>query len=213
MPRDSIIFTDSRGSGLQDLIWANEKRNNISESILIKEIKGAGLRSLADAAISFSTDFPTFVVYIAGGICDVTWKNPTTKEIRFLHKDQAELTTHVTSILDEIEKRLHGCCPNTKFVLCPLVGVEVWKYIPRIATEIGGLQDMITNATIDINLHILRMNQKNRCSMPHLASPVHTWKHNRYYHHLELLAWDGIHLSVKLKTIWADQLIKAVERN
>ena len=54
---------------IQDLIWANEKRNNISESILNKEIKGAGLRSLADAAISFSTDFPTFVVYIAGGIC------------------------------------------------------------------------------------------------------------------------------------------------
>ena len=59
MPRDSIIFTDSRGANLQDLLWASELIKSFSTSILAKEIKGANLRNLADMAISFSRDFPT----------------------------------------------------------------------------------------------------------------------------------------------------------
>ena len=123
MPRDSIIFTDSRGADLQDFLWANNKRKDFSVSILANEIKGAGLRNLADMAISFSQDFPTYVIYIAGGVCDITWKDPRTKEIKFVHASQAALTTHVISILNEIDGRMYGCCPLTKFIICPIIGI------------------------------------------------------------------------------------------
>ena len=140
MPADSVIITDSRGKGLQDLMWpANARRHSLPVSMLINKINGAGLRSLPDAAISFVGEFPTYNVYIIGGICDVTWKDPSTKEIRFLFSDQLALTTHITSIIDEIDNRMHGCRPNTKFILCPLVGVNVYDYIPHIAAEVPGL--------------------------------------------------------------------------
>ena len=213
MPRDSIIFTDSRGAGLQDFIWANTNRKNFAVSILAKEIKGANLRNLADAAISFSCDFPTYVIYIAGGVCDITWKNPITKEIKYLHADQAMLSSHVIAILDEIDNRIYGCRPLTKFVFCPLIGVDVWKYIPHIAREVPGLQDMITGAVMEVNIHILRLNQKRASRMPHFASQVHAWKHNRFYHHLELLDKDGIHLTNNIKRKWAEQLLKAIDLN
>ena len=214
MPRDSVIITDSRGKSLQDLMWpANAKRHSLQVSMLIHKIKGARLRTLADAAISFVGDFPTYNVYIVGGVCDITWKHPITKEIRFLHKDQEALTSHIISIIDEIDKRMHGCCPNTKFIICPLVGVNVSAYIPHIADKTPGLQDIITGAVTDINQHILVVNKRRQYRMPHLSTPVHTWRHGRFYHHLEQLATDGIHLSDGLKKIWADQLVKAIEQN
>ena len=213
MPNDSIIFTDSRGAGLQDLLWANDLRKNLTNSILAKEIKGANLRNLADSAISFSQDFPTYDIYIAGGVCDITWKHPITKQIKFLHANQAVLTSHITDILDEIDGRMHGCCPSTKFIYCPLIGVDVWNYIPHIANDIPNLQDLITNAVIDVNKHILRLNQKHGSRMPHFASAVHSWKHNKFHHHYELLAKDGIHLTKELKVKWADQLLKAIRQN
>ena len=77
------------------------------------------LRNLADKAISFSQDFPTYIIYIAGGECDITWKNPITKEIKFLHANQAALTAHITSILNEIDGRMYGCCPYKMYLLSP----------------------------------------------------------------------------------------------
>ena len=208
-----LHHTNSRGAGLQDLIWANDKRKDYEVSILAKEIKGASLRNLVDSAISFNRDFPTYVIYIVGGVCDITWKNPKTKEIKFLHASQAALTTHITSILDEIDSSMYSYCPLAKFIICPLIGVDVWKYIPHIAEGIPNLQDMITGAVMDINTHILRLNQKRGSRMPHFASPVHSWKHKRPYHHLELLYKDGIHLTDNLKEKWAEQLLKAIDRN
>ena len=82
---------------------------------------------------------------------------------------------------------------------------DIEHYIPKIANKKPDLQEIITGAVLDINKHILRLNQKRGARMPHLASPVHTWKHNRYYHHLELLAVDRIHFSDKLKEIWAEK--------
>ena len=152
-------------------------------------------------------------MYVVGGICDVTWKHPITKEIRFLHDSQATLISHVTSIIDEIDLRMHGCCPNSKFIICPLIGVDVNKYIPHIASDIHGLQEMITTAVNEINIHILRLNQRHQYRMPHLSTIVHTWRHGRFYNHLEYLASDGIHLSDHVKENWAEQLVKAIERN
>ena len=195
-------------------MWpVNAERHSLSNSMLIHKIKGAGLRTLADAAISFVGDFPTYNVYIVGGVCVITWKHPVTKEIKFLHNDQKALFTHITSIIDEIDKRMHGCCPNTKFIICPLVGVDVSNYIPRIAEKIPGLQDIITNAVTDINKHILAVNKRCQYRMPHLSTSVHTWRHGQYYHHLEQLASDGIHLSDNLERTWAEQLVKAIEQN
>ena len=89
MPRDSVIITDSRGKSLQDLMWpANAERKGLPVSMLIHKISGANLRALADAAISFVGDLPTYNVYIVGGICDITWKHPDTKEINFLHSSR-----------------------------------------------------------------------------------------------------------------------------
>ena len=125
MPRDSIIFTDSRGADLQDYFWSNELRDTKVTSVLAKEMKGANLRNLVDAAVTFSLDFPSYDIYIAGGVCDITWKHPITKEIKYLHANQAALITHITTILDEIDTRMFGCRPSTKFIFCPLVGVDI----------------------------------------------------------------------------------------
>ena len=155
MPKVSVIFTDSRGADLQDHLWANELRKTLTTSILAKEVRGATLRNLADIALSFSHDFAMYYIYIAGGVCNITWKHPTTKEIKFLHASQFALAAHITAILDKIDSRMHSCCKSTRFIFCPLIGVDVWKYIPHIARETPDLHEIITGAVIDVNKHIL----------------------------------------------------------
>ena len=90
--------------------------------MLNHKINAAGLRTLADDAISFVGDVPTYNVYIVGGICVVTWKHPITGEIKSQHTNQLSLTHHVTSIIDEIDQHIYGCCPKQSLLFSCLLG-------------------------------------------------------------------------------------------
>ena len=105
-------------------------------------------------------------MYDAGGICDFTWKDQTTKENKFLYGDQATLVSHVTGLIDEVDKITHSRCPRSKFVICPTTGADVSHYIPAVASITPNLQAMIDNAVIDITFHILNINQGMSCRLP-----------------------------------------------
>ena len=212
MPTDSVLFTDSRGIGIQQYIQ-EVNYNNMTVGMIVHPQKGAGLQKLADIAIDFSMDFPGHNIYIAGGICDYTFKNPQTKIISFFHKDEGALIKHMCDLVEHIDHYTHVRRPHTKFIICPLVGVDVEAYIPKIAAVREGLQDIMTNATMEVNNHILTVNNRRGYRVPYLATRIHSWHHNKVKHHYERLATDGIHLTDDLKQNWAAAFVKAVEKN
>ena len=212
MPHDTLIITDSRGSDLQRFVLA-ANTNSLPVDIVVHEYKGAGLAHLANMAAQHSRRQPEYVCYIAGGICDFTHKNQQTKVIEFPHGNQSMLLSYVKAQLDEADRITHSLCPESKFVICPLVGAEVEKYIPDVATELPDLQDIFNNSVTELNYYILNINQERGCRMPYLSTPVHKWKHQKYYHDYSLMYKDGVHLTNDLKASWGAAFIKAIERN
>ena len=212
MPKDSVIITDSRGFRLQESILSANV-NNIPVGITVQKHNGAGLRRLAQEAIDYSRNFPDHIVYVSGGICDFTIKNRVTGEITFDYKSQLDLTASIVKLLDEIDYLMHSNRPYCKFVICPLVGVDVSRYIPFIAATTPNLQNIFTGSTLDVNDHILHINQDRGYRMPYLATRVHTWRNHHYHHYYERLASDGIHLTDDIRHHWASALIKAIEMN
>ena len=164
---------DSRGHDIQKFIWA---ANNTQPpiDITVHEYKGAGLLRLAERAVYHAEHQPEYTVYIAGGICDFTIKDHVTKEITLTYDKQSTLLSHVKYCLDEADRVTHKECPNTKFIICPLIGADTEKYIPNLAAQTPGLQHMFNNAIIELNYYILNINQERSCrshTYPPLSTP------------------------------------------
>ena len=207
-----MLFTDSRGEKIQELVQPANK-NNLKVGMIIHPQRGAGLQRLADIAIDFSFDFPGHNIYIAGGICDFTFKDPRTKIISFFHRDEDALVKHVCDLIDHIDHYVHVRRPTTKFIICPIVGVDVQKYIPKIAETFPNLQDVFTNAIMRVNYHILTVSNSRSYRVPYFSTRVHTWHHGSVTHHYERLDEDGIHFTENIRKSWATAFVKAVEKN
>ena len=184
---------------------------NRSEYLEVRVSKGATLHCLTRLASSHLGKYPFDVVYIVGGICDVTTKDSATGRISFDWVPPAELGNQLVKRLydeDEFMRRQH---PASRVVFCPLVGVELEEVVNSHAVN-REQQEAVNEAVFDFNTEIFSINERRGTFSPSLHRTVHRTirgKNKSYYHHLS----DGIHPTEELKGKWADEFVKAIARN
>ena len=205
--RCHIVFMDSRGVGLQEII----DRLNHGEYLEIQVKKGATLQTLSRSLSSHLTRYPFDVVYIAGGICDFTTKDHVTKNISFQWKSTSDLQNYLFSILENEDKFLTKNHPASKVIFCPLVGV----YLIRVVNDhqmASSHQEIFVDTVFEFNTRIFKINKSRSTFLPAIHRTIHRssgTKKKSHYHHLD----DGLHLTKDHLEKCSSEFINAAENN
>ena len=205
--RCHVIFMDSRAEGLQEKIDAL----NGGEYLGVRKCGGATLQQLISSANAHLKNYPFDVVYVAGGVCDITQKEHGTKRISFAWTSKEELTEHLISTLKRGNDFLTREHPAAKIVFCTLVGLELERVVNTHKVETHQ-QLMVDEAVFAFNDEIFAINKVRGTYSPSLHRSIHRSLRGvkrSYYHHLE----DGIHLSDNQKDRWAAEMVKATANN
>ena len=123
--REHCIFTDSRGSGLYKKI----KGRGYGEFIGVWKKSGATFMNLVELAETHLDSYPFDVVYVAGGVNDITTKNQDTGKISFDWAPPECLIEHLLTVLKRENARLAQNFPASKIIFCPLVGQDLGKVV------------------------------------------------------------------------------------
>ena len=203
-----LVISDSRIAGIGDLV---KGKGSHKEEIEFRMRKGASFGEMADSAIKHLGKCPFDIVYIAGGICDITSKDHESGAISLEWADEEDLKSHLVGALNRANVSRKKYLPASRIVFCPLVGCDL-KQVVNVHKISEDQQEMVNNAIWEFNSRIFRVNEENSAFSPSLHQSVHricNEKRRNYYYHLE----DGLHLSDFLKNKWADQFIKAMAHN
>ena len=206
--RIHIVFMDSRGGDLQSRV---NRLNTSKEYIEIDERKGASLADLIHLAHNYLPKHPFDVIYIAGGVNDITSKNDYTKQISYEWGNGPHLMDHLIYTVREADSSFKKDFPASSIVFCPLVGSDLLRVVNAHPTTLEN-QITVNDAVWDFNSEIYKINKERATFNPPLQHCVHRYckgKRHDYYHHLQ----DGIHLSESLKEKWASQFVAAIAHN
>ena len=204
--RKLIFFTDSRGLFLNELIVKEFGRSN---GVEVLHYKGAGIGTLIKNAYYYAESRPFDVLFIAGGICNITSKDHDTKEIFFEWEDPVTLAKHVIDVMEEEEITFKKEVPASNVIYCNMVGANLSSVLKRDAKE----EQMVLNEAIYmINEDIFQKNIVKKMYAPDLASPVHRKINGENMTFLHHLSTDGIHLGADLKRKWARKMFKTSHR-
>ena len=199
---------DSRGKGLKDLI---EKGNDTGELVDISVRDGDTFDELMEGVMSYLNKNPFDVIYLAGGVCDITTKNRITKEITYEWGNTSDLQVHLLRCLERADGRLKKYFPASTVVFCPLIASELAKVVKSGSTTDRN-QQTVEDAIWEFNSEVFKLNKARNTSSPALHHQVHRYCKGRrraYYHHLG----DGLHPNGHLKEKWAKEFIRVIARN
>ena len=205
--RIHLVLTDSRGNGLQERI----DKLNPPEYMEVDDRKGATLSQLIEIAEDYLPKHPFDILYVVGGVNDITTKDKATGKISYEWGNSQNLSKHLTSIVTKADSFFMKTFPASKVIFCPLIGSD----LARVVTAPSTTQDnqlTVDNAIWDFNSEVFKINNKRDFFSPPLHHLVHRFckgKRRAYYQHLH----DGIHLSKSLKDKWATQFISGMARN
>ena len=101
--RKVVLFFDSRGRNLEFIVKSMNETERVIEPWVFD---GATIEDLAREAEYYAKNAPFDVIFIAGGICNVTSKNKQTKEITFEWTNSVILATHLIQAMERAEKFL-----------------------------------------------------------------------------------------------------------
>ena len=198
---------DSRANGLQERVDVL----NVGEYLGIRQYNGATLHDLTRQASRHLDKYPFDVVYIAGGICDVTTKDDVTKTISFRWNPPNDVSKHLLNTLNRENETMRKDHPAARVVFCPLVGADLKRVVNGHAVT-EAQQEAVNEAIFEFNNKIFAVNKARGTHSPSLHRTVHRSSkgtHKSHYHHLE----DGIHLTDTLKDNWAAAFVKATTNN
>ena len=202
----SCVFTDSRGRRLNECI---QIENDSGCPIYVYFFPGAGLQKLTEEALQYARHNPSHTIYIMGGINDFTKRDPQTKRVTFPFTNFDQLASHVVHLLLEADCTLRQRKPDTMFVFCPIVGMDLGRYAK---IHDANAQLILNQAVHAINEQITVLNKTNRCITPWTASAVLKSRHGKIYEQYEHL-YDGLHPSESALKSWAKVFIRAVKAN
>ena len=200
--RKIILFFDSRGRNLEFILKSLNKSDKIIEPWMFE---GATIEDLAHEAEYYAQNAPFDVIYIAGGICNITTKNKQTKKVSFEWTDSTKLASHLVQSMERAEKFLQISKPATKFTFCPLLGADLEKVLKRPAEK---EQVILDEAVWIFNEEVFQKNKMTETYAPNFADPVYRKIRGikrTFFHHLHN---DGIHLSDNLQLTWAKKIMK-----
>ena len=204
--RRFIFFTDSRGANLEhEVNMINAERKPIEPWMF----KSATIEDLTHEAINYGRTRPFDLMFIIGGICNITSKDWKNGNISFEWKDPEKLSRHVINIIENEERRFKRELPASTIIFCRIVGADMEKVLRRHADY---EQFVMDEAIYKINDHIFRKNIEKGLWAPDMATPVHRMIKGEMKSFYEHLANDGIHLSQELKEKWAKKLLKTSEK-
>ena len=171
--------------------------------------KGATIEGLTHEAINYSSSRPFDLLFIVGGICNITSKDWNTGKISFDWDDSDILSKHIIDTMEREEKRFKRKRPASNIIFCNMVGANLTNVLQRKAEK---EQLVMDEAIYKINDHIFRNNIEKGYWAPDMATPVHRMMNGQmksFYHHLSS---DGIHLSQELRKKWAKKILKSTEK-
>ena len=199
--RRHIFFFDSRGFNLErELNIINTERKPVEPFFF----NGATIKNLVHEAINYGRTRPFDLMFVVGGICNITDKDRNTGKISFILDTPEKLSNHIINIMEDEDKRFKKELPASKLIFCRMVGANLENVLKRQAeTE----QLVMDEAIYQINEYIFRKNIDKELWAPDMATPVHriNGKMKSNYEHLSR---DGIHLSQELKKSGAKKLLK-----
>ena len=185
---------DSRGEGLATKVADRSP----CEPFVIKIRNGATLGQLVDMVDAFLCKFPYHVVYIAGGICDVTTKNKCTGGISFVWDPPGIIGPHLVSSLKRADELLVKNHPASKIIFCSLVRSDLQRVVNTHA--VSEMQQLaVDDAIFEFNREIFTINKRRRNYSPSLHRTVHRSSKGRrkcHYHHLD----DGLYPVINYET-------------
>ena len=204
--RRFIFFFDSRGQFLEDeLNHINIEKKPVEPWMF----KSATIRDLVHEAINYGRHRPFDLMFIVGGICDITVKNWNTNTISFNWKDSDTLTQHIIKIIEHEEKRFKKELPASKLIFCRIVGADLEKVL-RKKSDCD--QHILNESIYEINNYIHKKNIIGNMWAPDMATPVHRQirgENKSCYNHLSN---DGLHLSQDLRKKWAKKILSVTDR-
>ena len=206
--RIHVVLTDSRGDGVDTRIV---KLNKSGECMDLRVYKGATFDHLVEIAEGYLPKHLFDVVYIAGGVTNITHKDRHSKKISYRWGSSDALKLHLVNKLKKADERLQKLFPASRVVFCPLIGCELARIVNEHETSQED-QDAVTEAVWEFNTNVFKINAKRGTVSPALHHQVHRFckgKKKTYYEHLG----DGLHLSDFLKDKWAANFVKSMAHN
>ena len=204
--RKHILFTDSRGSLLEETL----KKVGVKKTDFeIRASPGAKIQHLIRNADEYAKQFPFDVIYISGGINNVTTKCKVTKIVTFEWLSESALSKFLITTMENGLYHLQKEHPATKIIFCSIPSVFL-EYVVPCPTE--DQQEIATNSIWNFNVAVRATNKKLGHYHPRLERPVHRMiagNRKNYYHHLS----DGLHPSQFMLAKWAQELIKSMGHN
>ena len=170
---------------------------------------GARIQDLAMEAEYYAQSAPFDVMFIAGGICNVTTKDRLTKKISFEWQDPVKLASYLIKTVEDAEEFLLKKQPASKFIFCPFPGADLGKVLKKPA---HAEQEVLNEAVWLFNEDIFKKNQLKNEYAPNFAEPIHREIRGKKRTYLDHLGEDGIHISPELKLKWAKKIIKLADR-
>ena len=203
-----MIFADSRGKDLKHRI---RRLNTTGELVEVQIYEGATLQDLVEAAREYLPKHLFDVLYLAGGVCDITSKDHMSKNITYDWKSSKDLKIQLIGTLLTADKDFTNNFPASRIVYCPLIGVDLQKVVTQQHVNPED-QQAVNEAVWEFNIAVFDLNSQRNNFSPSLHHQVHRvckGKKRNYYQHLP----DGIHISELLKEKWALQFVKAMAHN
>ena len=170
---------------------------------------GATIQDLAKEAEYYAQNAPFDLIFIVGGICNITTKDKLTKMISFDWTDAVSLASHLISTMEKAEEFLYQNYPASTFIFCPIPGANLNNVLKKQADL---EQDILNEAIWIYNEELFQRNIHKNVYAPNFADPVHRMINGVRRNFLQHLGKDGIHLSEDLKKKWIKKMIKLGDR-
>ena len=228
--RENFYFS-SRGRGVDAMIMEDHPYpNNVNISVN----PGAGISRLTNLAVKDinnmteleGTPEEHILIYIIGGICDISEKrrNPMENAEEVIFGEEATTcTVRVCNIIQESADTISslGCKPI--YATIPPMSISDWNWhrynVNRTSLlchhrNYESMQQKLIEAVVEINKFIIRLNASTGAYPPYLAGTVMVntpGKASPRVHYSRFV--DGVHASPSLQLQWAHQLKKAMQKN
>ena len=197
-------MTDSRGHGLRQ--YLDIPAPNVFRVSARSGDRMAGLFKRAVKKLKNNHENYT-VIIIMGGICDITKRDPITKQTHLRSWELETITKQMRKDIKKGLKRIKRWAPNTPVIITPTIGINLEQYngVPTDNNE----QESLNEIVLQVNRLLISCNKREN-KIPWISRTVHHCKGKGCWDHKYHYLGDGCHFDIKLKRIIAKELSKSL---